>query len=172
MRAELQERLTRALFSKPLIVNSFRGIVVEAIIALALEPEWQWMADGWGEVDFRNSDGVGLEVKQSAALQNWHEIGAKPCSPRFDIAARTGYWDANSRWHDKPGRNADVYVFAWNPETDRAMCDHRDPAQWEFYVIAARDLPLQKSIGLAGLATRTEPVSFGNLKRAVVRAIS
>lgn len=167
MRADLHDRLTKALLSKPLVVNSFRGTVVEAIVALALEPDWQWMADGWGEVDFRGPGGVGLEVKQSAALQNWHEPSSRPCTPRFDIRARLGFYDDKSQWQDRPGRSASIYVFAWNPVTDPAICDHRDPDQWEFYVISRDALPDQKSVGLAGVKTLAEPVRHNDLREAV-----
>ena len=102
----LRQRLFDALVGKPLVGNAFRGTLVEAIIAQALEPEWRWCADGWGSFDFEGPKGMGLEVKQSAARQNWHGNESRPCTPRFDIAERTGFWDEQSRWTKRAGRAA------------------------------------------------------------------
>lgn len=48
------------------------------------------------------------------------------------------------------GRQASIYVFAWHGIVDQTA-DHRDVTQWEFYVLAERDLPNQHSIGLMPL---------------------
>lgn len=124
------------------------------------------MADGWGEVDFRGPGGVGLEVKQGAALQNWHEPGAKASQPRFDIAMRKNHVLRDGTVVQQRGRSAEIYVFAWHPVTDPAVCDHRDPAQWEFYVVRADALPDQKSIGLAGVRGLIQKVSVNRILAA------
>ena len=110
-----------------------------------------------------------MEVKQSAALQNWHDESSKACPARFDIAERTGFWDDKSKWVEAPGRAAAIYVFAHHPVFDRAVADHRDPLQWDFYVTPASDLPAQKTIGLAGVLTLSgvHKASFETLKAAV-----
>lgn len=69
---------------------------------------------------------------------------------------------------ERPGRNADVYVFAWNAGTDETA-DQREPATWEFYVVAERDLPAQKSIGLGPLQLLVSPCTFDELGAAVER---
>lgn len=72
-------------------------------------------------------------------------------NPRFDIRPRVGWYDG-AIWHDDPGRSGEIFVFAWHPVTDRALADHGDPEQWEFYVVLEGELPpRQKTIGLATL---------------------
>lgn len=163
----IQQRLFNALLGKPLVSNAFRGTLVEAIVAEALEPQWRWCADGWGSFDFEGPGGIGLEIKQSAARQDWHDESCKACVPRFDIAERTGYWDDRSKWFDAPGRAASIYVFAHHPIFDPAIADHREPTQWDFYVVPAADLPPQKSIGLSAIRARTRAVRFRRLLEAV-----
>jgi hypothetical protein len=169
----IKHRLFEALVGKPLVSNAFRGALVEAIIAEALGPDWRWCADGWGSFDFEGPNGIGLEVKQSAARQGWHDESSKPCPARFDIAERTGFWDEKSKWVDAPGRAAAIYIFAHHPVFDPAVADHREPQQWQFYVVAARELPkLAKSIGISGVRRLATPVSFGSLAAAVARVYS
>ena len=67
---------------------------------------------------------------------------------------------------ERPGRNADIYVFAWHAGTDE-IADQREPATWEFYVIAERGLPAQKSIGLGPLQRLVSPCGFDKLGAAV-----
>jgi len=167
MHEEISRRLFDALVGKPIIGNAFRGTLVEAIIAEALEPTWRWCADGWGSFDFEGPNGIGLEIKQSAARQSWHTGDCKPCTPRFDIAERTGYWTDTSKWVERPGRAAAIYVFAYHPIFDAAVADHRDPLQWEFFVVPAKALPAQKSIGMAGVRSLAPPVGFDKLLTAV-----
>ena len=163
----INQRLIDALVGKPIVSNAFRGTLVEAIIAEALEPQWRWRADGWGSFDFEGPEGAGLEVKQSAARQDWHDDGAKACSARFDIRERLGYYDEKSRWFDAPGRSAAIYVFAHHPIFDPKLADHRNPMQWDFYVVPANALPDQKSMGLTGIRSRGERVGFNDLLTAV-----
>lgn len=158
-----------AAFGRPLVNNVLRAILVEAIIHAALGDSdgWEWCSADWAECDFRHRDGIRLEVKQSAALQSWHREGEKPSRPSFDIAERTGYY-RGSDWTDAPGRNADIYVFAHHPVTDQTA-DHREPAQWRFYVVAASALPAQKSISLARVARLADSVDVEGLQKAVTR---
>lgn len=166
MDGDLQTRLFHALVGKPLVGNAFRGTLVEAMLSRVLEPEWRWCADGWGSFDFERADGLGLEVKQSAALQNWHLAGDNPNRGRFDIASRTGRWEG-AKWIAEPGRAAAIYVFAWHPETDFDVADHRDPAQWVFHVVPASALPEQKSIALSGIERLAKCVAIDEVAAAV-----
>jgi hypothetical protein len=167
MHERVKQRLFEALLGKPLVGNAFRGSLVEAIIAEALEPDWRWCADGWGSFDFEGPNGIGLEIKQSAARQSWHTNDCKPCAPRFDIAERTGYWTDTSKWVERQGRAAAIYVFACHPIFDAAVADHRDHLQWEFYVVRESDLPAQNSIGLGGIRAIAKPVGFDDLLATV-----
>ena len=103
----LTHRLLDHLVGKPIVANAFRGTLVEAILAGVLAPEWHWRADGWGSFDFEGPNGDGLEVKQSAARQDWHDEACEPAKTRFDIAARTGRWDGKN-WVTAPGRAAAI----------------------------------------------------------------
>lgn len=167
MDERIQHRLLNALLGQPLVGNAFRGTLVEAIVAEALAPHWRWCADGWGSYDFEGPGDVGLEVKQSAARQNWHQATSSPCVPRFDIAERTGSWAETGEWVAKRGRAAALYVFAYHPVLDVTVADHRVPEQWEFYVVHSSRLPPQKSLGLSGVRALAAPVGFDKLLEAV-----
>jgi hypothetical protein len=156
-----------ALLGRPLVSNAFRGTLLEAIIAEALEPDWRWCADGWGSFDFEGPNGVGLEVKQSATRQGWHDDSSKPCRARFDIAERTGFWDDKSKWVKSPGRAAAIYIFAHHPIFDPTLADHREPLQWDFYVVPAKALPMQKTIALSGVRSLAPSTGFDDLLGAV-----
>jgi len=118
-------------FGKPLVTNVLRGHVVEAIVAMALEPEWVWRAGDYSSFDFERSDGKRLEVKQSAARQSWAPPAHGKINPSFDIRERSGRWEG-PLFVAEPGRAAHIYVFAFQPNVSE-IADHRDPAQWEFY---------------------------------------
>lgn len=146
---DVVQKVSLATFGGPLVTNVLRGHLVEAIIALALEPDWEWCSGDYASWDFEcRSTGTRLEVKQSAAKQSWVlNPEGKPSSPRFDIAARTGRWETDGVFVREHGRAAQVYIFAHHPVVD-GRADHRDPMQWRFYVVAAKNLPTAKSIGL------------------------
>ena len=159
MSPDLLKRLEQALFGQRLVTNSIRGVLVEAILAQALEPEWQWCSTDWASHDFENADGVRLEVKQSAALQSWHRPDDRPSRGSFDIAPRTGRYEG-ARWLDEPGRAAQIYVFAWHPIADHDLADHREPLQWQFFAVRAGDLPDQKTIARSRVAALAKPCSI------------
>ncbi|HWJ69171.1 MAG TPA: hypothetical protein VNS79_03880 [Sphingobium sp.] len=146
------------------MTNVLRGQVAEAIIALALEPEWTWCSADYSGWDFERADGLRLEVKQSAAMQSWST--GKPSKAIFDVAARTGHWESGTQWIAQVGRAAHIYVFAHHGiYADHA--DHRDPLQWQFYVVATRDLPDVKQAALSTIRTLTSPVPITALAGAV-----
>lgn len=150
----------------PIIRNDLRGEIVEEIVGLALEPEWTHCGGDWGPADFtQESSGLNLQVKQSAARQSWDagERGRAP--PRFSIARKTGRWDG-ATWTAEISRNAEIFVFAWHPLTDD-RCDHRDPYQWQFFVVAETDLPANASIGLGTLFKTASLIGFADLATTV-----
>jgi hypothetical protein len=165
--AALIRRLTRRLFGSRLLLNSVRGEVVEEMVAMALEPEWEHCSGDWAAFDLRHPrSGLRIQVKQSAARQTWHKDPCPPPRPRFSIAEKTGRWEEGDRWVAEPGRNADLFVFAWHPRTDEAA-DHRDPRQWLFHVVAEPKLPPRKSISLAGVQALAGAVPVDALAEAV-----
>lgn len=161
-------RLVERNFGKPIIRNDLRGELVEEIVALALEPEWQRCGDDWGHCDLkRASDGLRAQVKQSAALQSWSRASGPDPRPRYSIASKIGRWEG-AAWVPKPGRNADIFIFAWHGRTDESA-DHREPDQWQFFIVPEHRLPVQKSIGWAALNRLAQPVAHATLQSAVER---
>ena len=160
-------------FDTNVMNNVYRGDYVECMIALTLGTGWHltWRRGwDWAPWDCEHTSGARLEIKQSAARQSWDsEPIAETRYPRFDIALRTGYSTRDgSQWINTPGRQADLYVFAWHGERQHEIADHRDPNQWLFFVVAEQDLPdNQKHIGLQGLRAIVSPCRIAGLKSAV-----
>jgi len=138
------------MFGKSLVMNVHRSILVEAMVAEALSDEetsgWTWCSGDYSSHDFRHADGTRLEVKQTALRQSW-KMAASP-RPRWDISPRTGEWRDGTTWVPGVGRYADIYVFAWHPVVDLSA-DHRDPAQWRFFVLPTSALPEAKTLSLS-----------------------
>jgi hypothetical protein len=146
-----------------LVQNTLRAVVVEAMIDLALRPDWRWCSADWAGWDFEHSDGTRLE---SAARQTW-TAPRKPGQRRFDVAHRQGRWEG-SVWIAEPGRRAHLYVFADHPIIDDTA-DHRDPMQWRFYAVAASELPSGRTISLSRVGQLTEPCGYAELAATVER---
>ena len=143
-----------ARYDRRVMNNIHRADYVECLVATLLGPAWTlpWTsAYDWAPWDLEHVSGARIEVKQAAARQPWHQgesVQARP--PRFDIAPRGGYWTLDSTWVEQPGRLADIYIFAWHPETRERIVDHREPEQWTFFVLRTETVPAaQRSISLA-----------------------
>jgi hypothetical protein len=154
-------RLAALLFDQPLIQNQFRSAFIEAMIEPHLARRgWRYVGGNWSGWDFEHHCGAQLELKQSAAWQTWDPpkvaksgLPPKPGPGIFDIALRTGWFDeAGAVWTKllEPGRPAHVYVFAWNGQYGDAA-DHRDPDQWQFFIVPTVKLPPQKTLSLRKL---------------------
>lgn len=163
---DVVRRASQAAFGKPLVANMLRGHLVEAMISLALSPDWAWCGGDYAGWDFENACGVRLEIKQSAVRQSWAPPAKGAAAPRFDIRPRTGFWRDGAVWVEQPGRLAHGYVFAWHGEQTHTA-DHRDPVQWRFFVVATVRLPDQLSIGLPAVRRLAEPVCLADLSRAI-----
>ncbi|MEI9889858.1 MAG: hypothetical protein WDN45_03760 [Caulobacteraceae bacterium] len=162
---EVVAHALEAMFGKPLVTNVFRSMLVEAMIAKALTPTWKWCAADYSSWDFERSDGLRLEVKQAAARQTWTTVEGRPSKARFDIAHREGAWHG-ALWEPGRRRSAHIYVFAHHPVAD-PTADHREPGQWEFYVVCTLALPEAASISLAGISRLVRPVRLDGLLAAV-----
>jgi hypothetical protein len=86
---EVVQRASSRAFGRALITNVLRGQLVEAIVAIAIEPEWNWCSQDFASWDFDRADGLRLEVKQSAARQTWLGPEHSRTSCQFDIRSRT-----------------------------------------------------------------------------------
>lgn len=171
----VRDDCTKSLFGCRIVENVVRGKLVEAMVNLALRNTGRHQCDAWGGWDFEHADGTRLEVKQAASRQTWDPCEAHASSSSctndhimkrrrisFDIKARAGHF-AGSCWKPNPERKrfAQVYVFAHHPRTD-ASADHRDPEQWQFYVVATTDLPPTDSISRAAVCERAKAAAGGD----------
>jgi hypothetical protein len=163
----IREIACRTAFGGRLVTNNFRGLIAEAIVSSILGPEWSWCSADYAGWDFVRSDGLKLEVKQSAARQTWVKSSGKPSVCSFDIRARHGRYEG-ADWFDEPGRNANLYVFAHHEVTDESA-DHCDPQQWLFYVIDTTTLPSWKRIGISNLRKLAKTVTIHELRDEITR---
>jgi hypothetical protein len=172
---EVALRLAVRLFDVPLIQNQYRSAFVEAMIEPRLGGAgWKYVGDGWSGWDFEHPDGGKLELKQSTAIQTWSASRGLRTRGAFDIASRSGgyFYESGAKWQPGSGRFAHAYVFAWHGTDDEKTADHRDPDQWEFYVIGTSLLPEQKTISLSkvrrlALANRSGPTPLYALVRSL-----
>jgi hypothetical protein len=166
---QIVARAADAAFGRPLIVNNLRGLVVEVIVDSVLSSEWIWCAGDWAGWDFEHADGTRVQVKQSAAKQSWTARPKQASSPRFDISSSTGHWEEGAKWVASPGRLAHIYLFAYHPILEDTA-DHRDPAQWTFYVVPTPDLPVAKTISLARIAQLSDSLRIDAVAPALETA--
>lgn len=153
-------------FDVPLVQNDLRSAYVEEQIAILLGSRWRYAGADWGPFDFE-SEGVRLEVKQSAALQSWRHT---PGRGSFNIAPKKGVF-VGPLFESSPGRHADLYVFAWHGVIDQSA-DHRDVNQWTYFVCPTESLPMhQRSLTRARLEQLdgVERVGAGGLSNVVER---
>ena len=165
--AEVVAKVANAAFGRPLVTNVLRGHVVEAIIALALEPVWAWCSADYASWDFERSDGLRLEVKQSAYRQSWVTAPSVKVSPGFDVRVRKHQWEGDTLV-ESVGRAAHIYVLAYHDQRD-ADADHRDPRQWQFFVLSSRDIPIVARIALGSVRRLTDSVTIEALANQVER---
>ena len=176
----VMRRVAEHVYDRPLINNVERADYVECLVELIMQsadPRWR-LTETWDAWDVEHPAGARVEVKQSSALQSWSGplSGRTEASPRFDISIRDRDWlrCALGEYHNFPSegrRSADVYVFAWHGEPDKAFADHRTASQWEFLVVAESELPAQRSIGLNPLRKLARPCTYRSLAGEVLEAI-
>lgn len=175
---DLRERIITSivddLFDKPIMGNLYRPHYVERMIHCALGDDFRLMSADWAGWDLESSDGLRIEVKQSAARQSWTDrpsLGGRPTKGDFDIEPRKGFWaEGGSRWIDQPGRHADLYIFAWHPIHDPEIADHRKPEQWCFFVVPTSKLPPgQKRISRTVVEREWPVITFPELRNEVLR---
>lgn len=183
---QIVQSLNKRFYGQPLIDNVYRGDYVETLILFALGKGWKGVG-GWGSWDLeKGNGGVRIEVKQSAALQPpqpWYKPAGGGKSPSFSIAPKTGYYTDSTEdavWvgvdPEEPDfiRAADIYIFAWHPETDRETADHRRAEQWQFFVVPEHLLTAQhgrqQTIGLNPLRKLMAAVAYDQLAATVAAA--
>ena len=135
LRDSIAKYIAGRVCGRRLMPDALREIYVEGLVYSALSgsaPEAGWRPSGEGEPwDLENNDYVYVQVKQWAVLPagtNGKNPG-KPQAISFDIHPGT------------KGRQTHIYVFAWHPESDPDVADHRDANQWRFCVMPEDELP-------------------------------
>ena len=162
------------VYEQRIIGNVERGTYVECLIELALRerhPAWR-LTEPWTSWDIENGrTRARIEVKQSAALAPWDRRACPTCGSLTE-------WDprrpSRSPTFSIKQRLADLYVFAWHPEEDPDIADHRRPEQWTFFVVAERSLPKdQKEISFSVLTrlADVESCDYGALAATVIHVL-
>jgi hypothetical protein len=164
---EIAAAASQLAFGKKVVQNDLRALVVEVIVHYGLKPDWRHCSEDWNGWDFEHKDGTRLEVKQSAAQQTWAAPRSKP-SLRFDIRERSGYWESGITWISRPGRYAQIYIFAYHGISGETA-DHRDSSQWRFHVVRTSRLPATRTIGLSTIAALSPAFEWSALFEAVER---
>lgn len=143
-------------YEQRLMNNVHRSEYIKFMVVITLGDEWQ-LTEPWEEFDCQHKSGKRVEIKQSAAVQAWdskEEVVRRP-NPQFDI---------------KPPGSTDLYVYAWHGE-EGDHADLRNPDQWQFFVVAERDLPNQQSISLNRLKEIRSPCAIAELRTRVMVAL-
>lgn len=135
LRDNMAEYIADRLCVRRLMPDALRDVYAEGLVYTALTgsaPEAGWRLAGEDDPwHLENADHCNVQVKQSAALSA-ASGGKEPDKPQaisFDIHP------------GKKGRQTHIYVFAWHPETDPDVADHRDAGQWRFCVMPEDELP-------------------------------
>lgn len=140
------EKLVHETFGQNLIDNSFRGVWTEFMVAEALGEGCAVVSQNWhpwdlqlGKSEDEFPERIRIQVKNTARLQTWHQSSSTPgaCHWVLRMRPKPSYFDQYNP--DIPcesyGHLCDVYVLCYHPIDDPRAADHRDPHQWEFYVI-------------------------------------
>jgi hypothetical protein len=103
--------------------------------------------------DLTTKEGINIEVKASAYLQNWSQRHLSKIV--FDISPKQ-IWDPKTNsLSNSRSRPSDVYIFCLLKHTDPKTIDVLNLDQWDFYIMPTKILdekkPLQKSINLSSL---------------------
>ena len=131
----IAEYIAGRVCERRLMPDAWRDLYAEGLVYLALTggtPEAGWRLAGEDDPwHLENDDHCNVQVKQSAALPSGSN-GKHPGKSQaisFDIHP------------GKKGRQTHIYVFAWHPETNPDVADHRDAGQWRFCVMPEDELP-------------------------------
>lgn len=146
--------------------NVARGIVAEYLVARAVGADLSRPRLDFDNYDVLAPDGTTIEVKAAAYLQAWRQ--ERLSTIRWG-GLRAGTWDETARtWGSTADARAEVYVLALQIETDPALLDPMDLAQWRFFVLPnrlVRDLGV--SVGLTTVQRLTAAVEWADLSTSI-----
>lgn len=153
-----------------ILSNTIRGGFAEFIVATALNLDLNVLRYDWSAFDLKTPEGIKIEVKSSAFIQSWHQHKLSTISFSTKTAL---HWDSNTNeFEDIKKRHADVYVFCLLHHTDKNTIDPLNIDQWEFYVLATKELNnykrSQHSITLNSLRGLTQKIQYDNLKESIM----
>ena len=153
-----------------IVSNATRGRFAEFIIATAIGSDLKTVRDEWQAFDLETKDNIKIEVKSAAYLQSWFQ--KKLSSISFSIKP-SRHWDNTTNIQAKTSkRHGDIYVFCLLKHMDKATIDPLNLDQWEFYVLATRQIDnykrSQHSITLKSLQKLTSAVSYNLLNKEII----
>jgi len=148
--------------------NNIRGILAEFIIAKALDINLG-IRQSWDDYDLVTSDGVKIEAKCGAYLQNWEQ--AKHSDIVFVGLSGQSYDEDKGKRDGKTQYRADIYIFAVQNALTHDAYDMLDLSQWEFYLLTKKQLEQRntKSISLSVVKRMAKPFSFSEIATHVKR---
>ena len=165
-------------YERKIMDNVERGAYVECMIAEHLGPNWvlAWeMEFDWASWDLQHTPtGARVEIKSSACRQPWHTATkSKATSPRFSVKWPDKYWDGVQYVRIPEGEPIiDLFIFAWHGQRVKGIADHRNPDQWEYYVVHTEHLPQRrKSVGLTWLKANAKTCTGEQLAATLQKAI-
>lgn len=153
-----------------ILSNATRGRFAEFIVATATNIDIKQVREEWGAFDLETTDGIKIEVKSAAYLQSWFQ---KKLSDISFSTKPSLQWDSltNKQGTEKM-RSAHVYVFCLLKHTDKATVNPLNMEQWEFYVLATKELNDYKrsqfSITHKSLQILTKSVKYEELNNEIV----
>jgi hypothetical protein len=143
---QVKHRFLKEAFSVPLLDNTMRGVWCEYMVAEALGGECRAVGLGWnawdlqiGEDDQVLPDRIRIQVKNNARIQPWNAGTGKLSDPLFTLPwrRRPGYFEnyMPNVPCEPEGFLCDVFILCHHPVEDEQLADHREPGQWECYVL-------------------------------------
>jgi len=147
--------------------NNIRGILAEFIVAKALNINLG-LRKSWDDYDLVTSDGIKIEVKCGAYLQNWNQ--SKHSELVFGGLCGQAWDEAGGKRGGKAQYRADVYIFAVQNSIVHDEYDALNLAQWEFYLLTKKQLEQRntKSMSLNVVKRITKPVSFTEIASEII----
>lgn len=138
--------MVRGIFGERLIDNNFRGPWTEYMVAEALGEECEVVSHAWhawdlqiGDTQSAFPDRIRIQVKNTARLQTWHRPGGKltDCQWKLELRPKPNYFDAYNPGApcEDYGYLCDLFVLCHHPLEDFDTADHRNPHQWNFYLV-------------------------------------
>jgi hypothetical protein len=122
--------------------NVIRGVLAEFLVECAVRPVGEiGVRNPWGDYDVLTPDGRKVEVKCSAYLQEWPQVGPSRIV-WTGLKAKPLYWNVAVAPPslEPPSYKADLYVLALFAHHDKATAEVLSLRQLQFYVLTRKRL--------------------------------